>query len=55
MTAVPLDALDPATVDMMTLLIVGNRETRMVRQEDGRHRVYTPRGYGAGAEREATS
>ena len=54
-TAVPLGALDPTTVDMSTLLIVGNRETRMVRQEDGRHRVYTPRGYGAGAEREATS
>ncbi len=46
--AVPLAGLDPDRVDMLTLLIVGNRETRRMTTEDGRSRVYTPRGYGAG-------
>ncbi|HXH01810.1 MAG TPA: precorrin-3B C(17)-methyltransferase [Candidatus Competibacteraceae bacterium] len=36
-----LGALDPAEVDMLTLVLVGNRETRRVGDW-----VYTPRGYG---------
>ena len=47
--AVALADLDPDSVDMLTLLIVGNRETRRMRTEDGRLRVYTPRGYGSEA------
>ncbi len=44
--AVRLDSLDPDRVDMLTLLIIGNRETRHMQTEDGRGWVYTPRGYG---------
>lgn len=42
---VRLAELDPAGVDMFTLVSVGNRESRMI--ETPRQRwVYTPRGYG---------
>lgn len=41
---VTLAELDPNTVDMLTILIVGSSETRTVVQS-GQHRVYTPRGY----------
>ena len=39
---VTLDALAPAEVDMLTVVIVGSSETRLT--PGGR--VYTPRGYG---------
>ncbi len=41
-----LGEFDPGTVDMLTLVMVGGRETRLIETGDGR-RVYTPRGYGA--------
>jgi cobalt-precorrin 5A hydrolase/precorrin-3B C17-methyltransferase len=38
-----LDALDPETVDMLTIVLVGNSQTRLI---PGREpRIYTPRGY----------
>lgn len=42
---VTLDALDVADVDMLTVVLVGSSETRAVARGDGRHWVYTPRGY----------
>jgi cobalt-precorrin 5A hydrolase/precorrin-3B C17-methyltransferase len=45
-TVTTLAELDRATVDMLTILIVGNSETRVVETGDGK-RVFTPRGYGA--------
>ena len=42
---VTLDALDFADVDMLTVVLVGSSETRAVARGDGRHWVYTPRGY----------
>jgi len=42
---VTLRDLDPARVDMLTLVIVGASETRAVAFGNGEHRVYTPRGY----------
>ena len=40
-----LGELDPETVDMLTLVLVGNSETRLI---PGRQpRIYTPRGYEA--------
>ena len=43
---VPLAELDVDAVDMLTVVIVGSRETRTVRQ-GGRIWAYTPRGYAA--------
>jgi cobalt-precorrin 5A hydrolase/precorrin-3B C17-methyltransferase len=43
----PLDAFEPAAVDMLSLLIIGSSRTRTLRQGCGRTLVYTPRGYGA--------
>lgn len=43
---VTLHDLDPSRVDMLTLVIVGARETRDLRLGNGERRVYTPRGYG---------
>ncbi len=42
-----LAALPLARVDMHSLLLIGNRHSRMVRMADGSLRLYTPRGYGA--------
>ena len=42
---VTLGELDPADVDMFTLVSVGNRESRMIETPQQRW-VYTPRGYG---------
>lgn len=42
---VTLGALDPADVDMLTVVLVGSSETRAVPRGDGRAWVYTPRGY----------
>lgn len=43
---VTLRDLDPAAVDMLTVVLVGSSETRAMAGGDGRSRVYTPRGYG---------
>lgn len=42
---VPLADLDVGDVDMLTVVIVGSSETRVVRTGDGRQWAYTPRGY----------
>jgi cobalt-precorrin 5A hydrolase/precorrin-3B C17-methyltransferase len=48
--ATTLAALDPAEIDMLTVVLVGSSETRALATGDGRTRVYTPRGYaGKGA------
>ncbi len=44
---VTLRDLDVAMVDMLTLVIVGSRESRSIALGDGTERVYTPRGYNA--------
>lgn len=41
-----LDELEPDRVDMLTLVLIGNRQTRHIRR-GGREWVYTPRGYAA--------
>ena len=43
-TVTTLDALDPETVDMLTLVLVGSSTTRAVPRPDGGAWVYTPRG-----------
>jgi precorrin-2 C20-methyltransferase / precorrin-3B C17-methyltransferase len=43
-----LDGLDPATVDMRCLLIIGSSQTRVTNRSDGSARVFTPRTYPAG-------
>jgi len=40
-----LAALDPAAVDMLSLVLVGSSATRVVARPDGGAWVYTPRGY----------
>ena len=42
-----LAELDPATVDMRCLLIVGSSQTRVAARADGSAQVYTPRSYPA--------
>ncbi|MER5732762.1 precorrin-2 C(20)-methyltransferase [Streptomyces sp. NPDC002138] len=42
---VRLADLDPAQVDMRTLLLIGSSQTRVVRRGDGRQIVWTPRRY----------
>ncbi|THA63209.1 precorrin-2 C(20)-methyltransferase [Streptomyces sp. A0958] len=42
---VRLADLDPAEVDMRTILIVGSSQTRWERRGEGRHIVWTPRRY----------
>jgi cobalt-precorrin 5A hydrolase/precorrin-3B C17-methyltransferase len=42
---VTLAQLDPETVDMLTLVLVGSSATRRVARGDGGAWVYTPRGY----------
>ena len=44
-TVVELGALTPDMADMLTLVMVGNSETRRI-EHAGKTRVYTPRGYG---------
>jgi len=39
-----LAKLDVSSIDMLTIVLIGNRETRIIRQS-GRDWVYTPRGY----------
>jgi cobalt-precorrin 5A hydrolase/precorrin-3B C17-methyltransferase len=43
-----LDALDPDEADMLTIVIVGSSQTRLVERGEG-PRMYTPRGYAAKA------
>ncbi|MBO8196341.1 precorrin-2 C(20)-methyltransferase [Streptomyces oryzae] len=45
---VPLAELDPAQVDMRTLLIVGSSQTRTANRPDGTAYVWTPRRYPEG-------
>ncbi|MFQ5971996.1 MAG: precorrin-3B C(17)-methyltransferase [Alphaproteobacteria bacterium] len=45
---VPMHAFDVSRVDMLTVVIVGNRRTRALRR-GGRCWVYTPRGYATAA------
>ncbi len=40
-----LGTLAPAMADMLTVILVGSRETRLVPRRHGRPLVYTPRGY----------
>jgi cobalt-precorrin 5A hydrolase/precorrin-3B C17-methyltransferase len=49
---ITLADLDPAAVDMLTLVLVGNRQSRAI-SHGGATKVYTPRGY-AGKPRPAT-
>ncbi|MCE7026478.1 precorrin-3B C(17)-methyltransferase [Jiella sp. CBK1P-4] len=42
---VPLEALDVDEVDMLTVVIVGSSNTRVVSTGDGKRWAYTPRGY----------
>ncbi|GLW94358.1 precorrin-2 C(20)-methyltransferase [Actinokineospora globicatena] len=42
---VPLGELDPSTVDMRCLLVVGSSQTRHLRRADGADVVFTPRTY----------
>ncbi|MFB7666621.1 precorrin-2 C(20)-methyltransferase [Kitasatospora sp. NPDC056138] len=42
---VPLAELDPAQVDMRTILLIGSSQTRAVRRDDGTEVVWTPRRY----------
>ncbi|MDQ0455902.1 cobalt-precorrin 5A hydrolase/precorrin-3B C17-methyltransferase [Rhizobium paknamense] len=42
---VPLGGLNVDDVDMLTVVIVGSSESRVVKTGDGREWVYTPRGY----------
>jgi precorrin-2 C20-methyltransferase/precorrin-3B C17-methyltransferase len=46
-TVTPLGDLDPAVVDMRTLLIVGSSLTRVLEREGKATIVYTPRDYPA--------
>ena len=40
-----LESFDPATIDMMSLVVVGACQTRLVERQGRRAFVYTPRGY----------
>jgi precorrin-2 C20-methyltransferase/precorrin-3B C17-methyltransferase len=42
---VALAELDPAAVDMRTLLLVGSSQTRLAERANGERVVYTPRHY----------
>ncbi len=44
---VPLAELDIDEVDMLTVVIVGSSDSRVIKSCDGRKWVYTPRGYAA--------
>lgn len=46
---VPLQALSVDDVDMLTVVIVGSSQTKVVATGDGRQWAYTPRGYAAKA------
>jgi cobalt-precorrin 5A hydrolase/precorrin-3B C17-methyltransferase len=46
----PLAEFDADSVDMLTIVIVGSRQSRIYQRGDGRLIAYTPRGYAAGRE-----
>lgn len=52
-TVTPLADFDPEMVDMLSLVLIGNSETRSF-ERGGRQRVYTPRGYGKKMEQRKT-
>jgi cobalt-precorrin 5A hydrolase / cobalt-factor III methyltransferase / precorrin-3B C17-methyltransferase len=43
-------ALDPAEVDMLSIVLVGSSTTRRVKRPDGGEWLYTPRGYDSKSE-----
>lgn len=45
-----LAALDPAEVDMLSIVLIGSSTTRRVKRPDGGDWLYTPRGYESKAE-----
>jgi cobalt-precorrin 5A hydrolase/precorrin-3B C17-methyltransferase len=45
-----LAALDPAEVDMLSIVLIGSSATRRVKRPDGGEWLYTPRGYDSKAE-----
>jgi cobalt-precorrin 5A hydrolase/precorrin-3B C17-methyltransferase len=49
-TVIELEALTPDSVDMLTIILIGSSETRRVTTGQGLW-VYTPRGYGARADK----
>jgi len=51
---VALGAFDPDTIDMLTLVMIGGRKTRLIETGDG-PRAYTPRGYGRPADNKPKS
>jgi cobalt-precorrin 5A hydrolase/precorrin-3B C17-methyltransferase len=44
---VGLSTFDPEEVDMLTVVMIGASQSRILRLGDGKDRVYTPRGYAA--------
>jgi cobalt-precorrin 5A hydrolase/precorrin-3B C17-methyltransferase len=38
-------AFDPASVDMLTIVLIGSSASRMLKRGDGRTVAFTPRGY----------
>ena len=42
---VSLENLDPAQVDMLTVVLVGSSQTRLLELPNGEVKIYTPRGY----------
>jgi cobalt-precorrin 5A hydrolase / precorrin-3B C17-methyltransferase len=44
---ITLEHLDPADVDMLTVVLIGASTTRSLKRPDGGEWVYTPRGYAA--------
>jgi len=45
-----LDAFDADRVDMLSVVLIGSTATRCLARGDGTSAVYTPRGYGVGAD-----
>jgi cobalt-precorrin 5A hydrolase/precorrin-3B C17-methyltransferase len=43
---VELQELETDMIDMLTVVVVGSSETRIIPSAGGPVRVYTPRGYG---------
>ena len=52
-TVIRLDELTPEKVDMLTVVLIGSSETRRIERGDGGAWVYTPRGYGAKADKDS--
>jgi len=43
---IPLSEVEVDMVDMLTLVMIGSSESRVIEHQNGPRRVYTPRGYG---------